>query len=185
MNQVGPEECEFPNILLTAPTRPGERGRLEEGKRRNLIATIRSHQTVRYIIETKTIMGMILNDTPMPPEMSRNIRWPHNGTIYVEYLSPIKMDPLYPGDECPEYFNGLMIVPGESTAEIQTLGTSGIDLFTLKDTMDLNDGTITSERWKEIPEEVRETEKQGTRRYFARLAAYMNAFASREDRKTK
>ena len=182
MNQVTPEECAFPELLLNIPTHPGKRGRLQKEERRSLIATIRSYDTTRYAIERKIILGMILNESPIPPEMSGNIRWPNEGTIYVEYTDSIKLDPRYPGDELSEYFNGLLIIPNGDTAEIQTLGTSGLDILLRKDTIDLRNGIIDSDRWNEIPEDVREMERQGTQRYFARLAAYMNAFVSRDDK---
>ena len=182
MNPILPEECVFPELLLKIPAHPGKRGRLQKEERRSLIATIRSYDTTRYAIERKIILGMILNETPTPPEMSRNIRWPHEGTIYVEYTDSIKLDPRYPGDELSEYFNGLLIIPNGDTAEIQTLGTSGLDILLRKDTIDLRNGTIDSDRWDEIPEDVREMERQGTQRYFARLAAYMNAFVARDDK---
>ena len=177
MKPIGPDECGFPELLLQMPLYVGQRGKRQEEERRSLIATIRSNQTVRYLIDGNIALGMIRNTTPLPAGISTSITFPDQGTTYIEYDGAIKLEPSYRGDECPDFFNGLLILPEESTAAITTLGTTGIDILTLHHFLDLTNGTVTNPSAKKISREQREEDNRQARRYFIRLAAYMRAFS--------
>ena len=179
MTPIRSEECDFPNILLQIRDLPGEMGRRQAEQKRGLIATIRSAQTTRYLIDANIILGMIQNETPVPPEMATNVRWPHQETIYIEYDSAIRLEPAYPEDQTPEFLKGNIIIPGEITATIKTVGTRGTDLLIIQHIMDLERGTAINLFTGQIPDELKEKDIQRAQKFFTRLAAYANAFAPR------
>ena len=179
MIPIRPEECEFPEILLRIRDFPGEKGRRQAEEKRALIAAIRSNQTARYRIEADIILGMIENEAPVPPEIATNIRWPHRETTYIEYNGAIRLDSTYPDDRRPEFIKGNLIVSGDTTAEIRTVGTKGLELFVVQHVMDLEMGTAANTFVGHVPEELRRNDIQRAQRFFARLAAYTRAFAAR------
>ena len=61
----------------------------------------------------------------MPTNTLTDIRWPHEGVIYVEYEKPIVLDRMDPDDEdeLRDFMNGIIVVPSPSHTTIFTLGT--------------------------------------------------------------
>ena len=111
--------------------------------------------------------------------MAANIRSPHRETIYTEYNRATRLDPYHPEDETPKFLKGNIIIPSGTTATIKTVGTRGTELLVVQHIMDLESGKATNPSTGATFHELKENDLRRAEKFFARLAAYTNAFAAR------
>ncbi len=113
---------------------------------------------------------MIQDDTVWPQDHHRQLPWPHEEPIYVEYDMPITLTKMGP-DDTQEYLNAVIIYPGRKKARVTSLGTKGYWLRYDHHTQDLLTGAVTSD--SRPHHESQAEEHRRISRYLARLAARM------------
>lgn len=179
MEAITSKQCEVPRLIRNLPLPRKNRDDFRRSAR-SILKTINDPATRRYRLDNTIAVGMVQDDTPMPESMGQNIRWPHDGRIYVEYDQPIILDERPGQGDHNDCLNGLIIEPAGGTSVITTFGTSGYDLVYFQNVLHHDTGAV--EISSKVPEEDVADELARTSRYYARLAAYMNAHVGPEER---
>ena len=152
--------------------------RHEKEDRKELSALLEMDDVVRMVIDQTAVVEIFKTRHPIPWETRKDLRWPSEDNLYIEYSNAIVMDPLEDGD--PEkIMQGVIVARGKNPRKVMTIMTIKSYMTLVRSWVDLEHGTAA---WGDPMRERRQEEDENGRAVGSALAG-LAALIARPDTK--
>ena len=129
----------------------------EEEARKEVSDLLQRDDTTRMIMNHMAAVGVFETRDPVPPEIRRELRWPSESNLYIEYARPIIVDPVSKGDP-EELMQGIIVAQGENPRAVTTIMTTEGRMLLDRSWINLESGTA---GWGEHMPEGRQESDRG------------------------
>jgi hypothetical protein len=114
--------------------------RHEKEDRKEFSALLKMDDVVRMVIAPMAVVEIFKTRHPIPWETRRDLRWPSEDNLYIEFANAIVMDPLEDGD-LDKVMHGIIVARGENPRKVMTIMTIGGCMTLVRSWVDLEHGT--------------------------------------------
>ena len=176
--RVDDQECGLAEFLAGTDQPAGEPADEDTEDVSRIMEILLADGTVHYWMYNMAACRMMEDLSSQDPGERKNISWPHQGPICVEYGTPIKLDPDESDRGVTSHMNGLVIIPEGGSTKIITVGNLGPELMAVVHRLDNASGRVTYDGAEDNGAPLEDNkmtpdEEDRTGGFYARLAAAM------------